>query len=291
MRSVGDEMQTATQVFTPRSPGQIAKVLDLCMAPGGYSATTFKYNPEATVRGITLPLEQGGHPLLVKAPIGWHLDVKFLDITMLAMKFGVTEIPVNHPEGAYFSTVRLFPWETFDIVFCNGQVLRTHLRAEHCTSREPTRLIVSQLIFALQRIKKGGSLVVLLHKADAWPSVRLTYQMSRFAQVQLYKPRIAHTTRGSFYLIAKNVQPESEAGKKALKEWKETWRCATFGGELRTGETELLGAEVVTKVLDEFGGQYIELARSTWQIQADALSQTEYCGGGDWKATSVLDST
>ncbi|MCJ1240832.1 hypothetical protein MMC14_008836 [Varicellaria rhodocarpa] len=278
MCKIGDEMQIATKVFSP--PSQVShqkiNVLDLCMAPGGYSASALKYNPGSVVRGITLPEDQGGHRMLVKAPPGCRMHVKDLDITMLATEFGVTDIPPNHPEGDKFSTTRLFAQENFDLVFCGGQVLRNHPKPKHCEPREHTRLIVSQLIFALQRIKTGGRLVVLLHKADAWSSIQLILQIDRFASVLLFKPRAAHKVRSSFYLIATEVRPESDTAKKAVKKWKEIWWRATFGGEEGTGEAESSEPGFVKNVLDEFGKWLIDYARPVWQLQVEALRETEF---------------
>ena len=161
MRQIGNEMENATQIFSSaHSADHEGKILDLCMAPGGYSACAFKNNPGATVRGITLHTDQGGYPLLlVKAPYGCHLTFKYGDITMLAKEFGVNDIPSGHPNAAKFSTERLFEWDIFDLVLCDGQVLRTDPTAWRCKTHEDARLRVSQLIFALKRIKVGGSLI------------------------------------------------------------------------------------------------------------------------------------
>ncbi len=64
MRQIGDEIQEATGALD--IPGESPQVLDLCMAPGGYTASTLKHSPHAHVSGITLPETEGGHPLLVK---------------------------------------------------------------------------------------------------------------------------------------------------------------------------------------------------------------------------------
>ncbi len=42
-------------------------------------------------------------------------------------------IPASHPDAGSFSSDRPFLDQQFDLVFCDGQVLRTHERPE-CTS-------------------------------------------------------------------------------------------------------------------------------------------------------------
>lgn len=42
------------------------KVLDICMAPGGYTAAVLKFNPRASTFAITLPKDQGGHPIHIE---------------------------------------------------------------------------------------------------------------------------------------------------------------------------------------------------------------------------------
>ncbi|KAH8665751.1 hypothetical protein BGZ60DRAFT_378592 [Tricladium varicosporioides] len=73
MQEIADEMQTRTLAFTPRrgsSPRPTRntefKSLDICMAPGGYTAAVLKYHPNAKAYGITLPVDQGGHPLHIE---------------------------------------------------------------------------------------------------------------------------------------------------------------------------------------------------------------------------------
>ena len=274
MQHVGDEIETRTKAFSlpgdTRSSG--LRVLDLCMAPGGFSASAVKYSQDIiSICAITLPHSQGGFKLLFESPL---LQIQFQDITMLATEFGATDIPPTHPDRAEFVTDRPFEDESFDLVFCGGQVLRSHSRGPHREQTEPLRLRVSQLILALQRIRKCGSLVMLMHKADAWDTVKLVHQISRFAAVALIKPKKSHAAKGTFYLVAKNVQPEDDAAKEALVGWKKSWWDATFGGEDGLGGSEAPdGEDSVKKLLDEYGKEYAKQVRHVWKIQVDALSQ------------------
>ena len=193
MQGIDDELQTSTNALTVTSErGEVVKILDPCMAPGGYTASALKYNPSAIACGVTLPFAKGGHKLLLQSS---RYSVKFLDITMLASEFGVDEVPFAHPEHASFFRERPYLGQTFHLVFYDGQVLRTHQRAEHREQQEALRLTVSQLILALQRIRPGGTLVILLHKLEAWDTTELLYKFSHFSSIQLFRRRLRKSTR------------------------------------------------------------------------------------------------
>jgi hypothetical protein len=173
------------------------------MAPGGFAASVLKVNANARVCGVSLPVSQGGHELLLP---GWktnpRIQVTFLDITMLASEMGITDVPMNHTDASNFLQDRPFQSQVFDLVFCDGQVLRTHSREEYREQVEAKRLLTSQLVLALQRIKHCGKLVLLLHKVEALHTVLLLHTLSKFSLIQLFKPKKKHATRSSFYVVA-----------------------------------------------------------------------------------------
>jgi hypothetical protein len=138
MRTIGRELDDTTSALTIQDNGNCRPaILDLCMAPGGFSSAAIYRNPSALVRGISLPVEQGGHEMLLRE--NWSdtdpnadIYVSFRDITLLADEMGipVSDIPASHPDAASFSSDRPFLGQHFDLVFCDGQVLRTHERPE-----------------------------------------------------------------------------------------------------------------------------------------------------------------
>lgn len=110
-------------------PRQSLSVLDLCMAPGGFSTAVLNHNThhDVSIHGVTLPVSMGAYE--VRIP-NWRSDprianIQFLDVTMLASEMSITspdEIPASHSDKASFITTPLFsssdnPSRKFDIVF------------------------------------------------------------------------------------------------------------------------------------------------------------------------------
>ncbi|KZF23269.1 hypothetical protein L228DRAFT_237850 [Xylona heveae TC161] len=267
------------------------QVLDLCMAPGGFAAAVLKQNPRAQVAGISLPLEDGGHKLRVLFGIrDSRVKVMFRDITMLTEEFGINGIPADHPDSDKFLNIRPYHGRTFDLVFCDGQVLRTHKRASYRESKEAIRLTCAQLILGLGRIKPGGNLVMLLHKVDDWNSAQILYTFSQFSRITLFKSSRKHKDRGAFYMIASNVQPGHPKAAAAVKEWQRVWRDATFGdkttGLLADSSAEesaqtkpafpLQREVTVHQLIEMFGETLIDHGRPIWKIQAKALANASF---------------
>lgn len=200
---------------------------------------------------------------------------------MLVNEYTDKPIPAKYPEKGKLLTIRPFKYHSFDLVFCDGMVLRTQQRESHREGTEVTRLATSQLILAMQRIKAGGTMIMLLHKIDSYGAAHILHTFSKFAKVDAFKPQKKHASRSSFYMVAKDVQPGSEAAKAAVQGWKELWYKTTFGGEQGTGERRSDPPEsVVMSMLEDFGDRLMELGRPVWSTQADALSRTEYAGDG-----------
>ncbi|RYP83849.1 hypothetical protein DL769_001271 [Monosporascus sp. CRB-8-3] len=273
---IGDELDKATSVLALAATGGNAppRVLDMGMAPGGFTSAVLKRHPTATVRGISLPPEVGGFEVMLPK---WRSDpriqIEFLDITMLADEMGtpVTSIPVTHDDSANFSSQRPFLGEKFDLVFCGAAVVRTHPRAAYRESRERLRLTVSQLVVALQRVREGGSLVILQHKLEAWDTIELIKTFTGFSNVRLFKPERKHAIRSSFYMVATEVRPRDASAMSAVRTWKARWEAATFGADDDLKACLHVSEGHVRGVLSDFGSQLISLATPVWKIQAAAL--------------------
>lgn len=267
-----------------REVGNNPKALDLCMAPGGFAGAVLRAIRNAIVCGITLPVEDGGHPMTMPLwETNQRLQTLWLDITMLAAEMGADKIPPEHPEASKFSTLRPFGGQAFDLVFCDGNVLRTQKRETYRERKERVRLLTSQLILAMQRIKAGGSLIIRFHKLEAVDTATILCSFTKFSSIQLFKPPKHHAIRSSFYMIAKDVQPQHPEAIRALKGWKKQWVEMTMDTEESDPNAHLddqVENEKAEALLATFGPELITLGRPIWGIQANALSKSHFIREG-----------
>lgn len=246
----------------------------MCAAPGGFLATALRFNPKGRFLAFSLPEAMGGHKVqLQRRP---NVKLRFMDITMLAADMGVTDIPAEHPDAANFLPRKFTDGQVFDLILCDGQVLRTHARASYREKREARRLIVTQLALALEHVRPGGTMVVLLHRVESWETVSLLHTFSKFSSIQLFKSQNAHATRSSFYMVTTNIQRRHPDAMSAVEGWKTVWKIATFGTDEEYWKMICESESRVGAVLEEFGPQLIELGRDIWGIQARALARAPW---------------
>ncbi|ROV87473.1 hypothetical protein VSDG_09789 [Cytospora chrysosperma] len=287
MQMIAKEMQGKTRAFSIKTPAtETPTILDLCAAPGLFLEHAIKVNRGASALGFTLPYHHGGYTLSVKR--GARINIKFLDITMLAEDMGVTdqEIPPENPHAQDFRPAEFHAGQVFDLVLCDGQVLRNHQphRAAYREGREASRLLLTQLALGLDHLRPGGTMVVLLHRLESWDTVLLLRTFTKISSVELFKPRSGHAVKSSFYMIAKDVQSKQPEAVAAVEQWKEIWRTATFEtDEQRWREVRRhVGADIpdVDAFLREFGPEVARMGREVWDIQADALERAPFMRKG-----------
>jgi 23S rRNA U2552 (ribose-2'-O)-methylase RlmE/FtsJ len=278
MRRIGEELHNATLGFATRTyPGNI---LDMCAAPGGFLATAMHLNPDSEAVAFSLPLSDGGYNILLTEDT--KLSVKFLDITMLAADMGVTDIPKKHPDAGKFLPCQMKETQLFDLVLCDGHVLRTHApaRASYRETREPARLKTTQLALGLEHIRPGGTMVVLFHKVECWDTMCFLRRFSKFSSVQLYKPIAGHAKRSSFYMVATNVKRQDPEAILAIENLEAVWRAATFGTDEDFAEALRKGEQSAEDVLEEFGSVLVKHGRKVWETQANALAKAPFIKKG-----------
>ncbi|KAL2800321.1 hypothetical protein BJX66DRAFT_332462 [Aspergillus keveii] len=215
-QEVGDGLASATgllDLYGTSSP----RILDLCMAPGGFSMTSKKRLPRSIIDAITLPTELGGHQVM--SPEIFN-EIIYAEITMFAQELVLGEADrylSAHPDSAKFHTTRPYLENKYDVVFCGGTVCKDHPREEYrSVDCEAPRLWASELVFTLNRLKPSGSLVLLLHRVQSWSTVCLIHAFSQFSDVQLFKHPKFHSIKSSFYLVAKNIDLEHETAKTSI---------------------------------------------------------------------------
>lgn len=275
MKTIAYDMHRVTGVFHIKNPYRDGySILDMCMAPGGFLAIALSCNPEAQALAFSLPRIDGGHRVLLpKRP---SVTLKFLDVTMLAEDMGLSCIPNEHPDAGNFLPSQFDPRQSFDIIICDGQVLRNHGRADYRERTEASRLCLTQLTIALSHLTPGGTMIVLLHKVEALATVQLLHTFDKFASIQLFKHTRFHAKRSSFYMLATNIRADSEDAKTAIERWKFQWKIATFGTDKDYCGASQLDMSDVEVILKEFGPRLISLGRRIWEIQANALEKAPF---------------
>lgn len=276
MVRIGQALQKKAKIIPPPSKTIHLKALDICMAPGGYSATVLKFNSYSQVCGVTLPEDLGGHRVhLPDWQKNSRVKIQFLDITMLAAEMGFPDlVSQNQPGVVEFSNDRPFQGQQFDVVFCDGKVLDTHTRTLEAIN-EPVRLTAAQLTLAFHRIKYSGTLIMLLHQSYGPHNVRLLEAFNQFSQIEVIKHQVSHVKRSSFYLVAKNVDPQHPRARRLIDEMRWAWRKLTainfnvnFPDSDAGKEPE---KEDMKDIMDSFGEKLLELAEPGWKLQTQAM--------------------
>lgn len=276
MKSIAKQLHNSTRAFHFAKGRYPIDVLDFCMAPGGFLSFVLDTQRVADVRAFSLPVQEGGHEVLVESDT---INVTFTDITMLAIDMGVTaaEISTDHPDASDFCTRKLLSdGEKFNLVICDGQVLRTHQRALWREGREASRLTLVQLSLGLEHVRPGGTMVILLHKLESWTSLQLLRGLHQFSQLQLFKSSKHHATRSSFYAVARNIQSEHPLATQMVATWKQQWRVSTFGTAEEYREAFHETESDAIAALESFGETYMAMGRHIWATQATALSKAPY---------------
>jgi 23S rRNA U2552 (ribose-2'-O)-methylase RlmE/FtsJ len=279
MQDVGKELHASTGVFNISRPHtEQPAILDMCMAPGGILSIAMQRIPNASVTAYSLPVEAGGHEVFL--PKEKKVNVKMLDVTMLAADLGMNKIPHDHPDKSNFLPKEFDAARAFDIVLCDGQVLRTHERAAYREQCEARRLAVSQLILGLEHLRPSGKMIILMHKLEAPAVVEISHQFHQFSSIRLFKPTKAHAKRSSFYLVASNIQVEHPQAIAAVEKWKRTWEIATFGNNEENIKHLHRDSSWAEKVLEDFGPVLVDMGKTNvWDVQAKALAEAQFIAG------------
>ncbi|KAK6949831.1 hypothetical protein Daesc_008152 [Daldinia eschscholtzii] len=274
MIRIGHELHRSTGAFATQPGSQHPNILDMCMAPGGFLEVALSKSPASSALAFSLPVSDGGHKVFLRKDL--DVEIRYLDVTMLAADMGVDKIPKDHPDADRFLPSQLDQHIYFDPVFCDGQVLRTHSRAPYRAQREAKRLTATQLALGLNHLRPGGTMIVLLYKLEAWDTVNILWIFSKFSVVKLVKPKSGHAKRSSFYMVATNIQSRHPDAIQAIDTWKAAWKVATFGSDEEYQRMIWNGELDVEQLLDEFGLELMALGKEIWRVQADALAKAPF---------------
>ncbi|KAJ5471953.1 hypothetical protein N7539_008522 [Penicillium diatomitis] len=248
------------------------------MAPGGFTATAKARLPGSLIHAFTLPPEVGGYDVMAR---GACQNIIYGDITMYPKEMGYEEeIPTGHTDFKNFEISRPFPGNLYDLIICGGAVARDQPRDVYRNDCESRRLTVSQLVFAMNRLKLGGSLILLLQRIESWDTVCILHAFNEFSTIQLYKHPKAHAIKSSFYLVAKNVNLDHDAAKESIAYWKALWKYLTFkeSRPIALPESKLYRSDdaSVRILREKFGPKFLNIAQPIWEIQAEALRKAPF---------------
>ncbi|KAJ5497058.1 hypothetical protein N7463_009045 [Penicillium fimorum] len=259
MNTLGQEIDTATNAFKIRQVDSTPPaILDICMAPGAFLEIALRKNRGSHALAFSLPVSCGGY----RSRLASGLNAKrvFLDVTMLAADMDVDRIPEGHEDAENFcpgnlKKVGFLIW---------SYVLRQHTHAPYQEGREAKRLATAQLALGLQHLTPSGTIVVFLHRLEAWNIVNLIRTFHKISSVRLFKPTTVH---------AKRQHPEAI---EAVKRWKIIWRVATFASDEEYRKVILDEDPSVETLLEDFGPELVKLGKEIWKIQANALADAPF---------------
>ena len=118
------ELHNATQAFSFNK--KRVEILNLCIAPSGFSACALQENLMGLMNTFSLPVEEGRHPILMPYGKGdGRICVHFLNITMWAEELRVNAILKVHPDTSKFCCGWPYIHTSYDLAICDGQVLST----------------------------------------------------------------------------------------------------------------------------------------------------------------------
>ncbi|RPD58735.1 hypothetical protein L226DRAFT_548347 [Lentinus tigrinus ALCF2SS1-7] len=287
MRSIMQELDRVAHCIP--SSKQLS-FLDVGCAPGGFSSYILQKNRTAIGMGISLPESAGGHALLLEE---W-LRSRYHHYPEDILNYHWSPAPADDVRD---HRSLQFPHEFtghFPLVVLDGHALRTYrhdpsviqspggdadlLKAAHGAYRD--RLLITQLIIALESVTPGGTIVTRLSHIECFPAAPLLYLLDNISKkVVVHKPQTMHKSRGTTYVIAKGVFSSKETrslrdeylqGLKALwGDLKQGGPCEGIGRMLLERDLDFIASGEV--IVEEYVDRLIELGRQTWATQVEGL--------------------
>lgn len=277
MRQIAYEIHDHSKAFLISTSNHDApEILDMCMAPGGFLDVALTKCRYSTALAFTLPPQNGGHEVLLFEKLRSRAETRYADITMLAQDLGVETIPGDHPDAPNFIPRQIERDHLFDLVICDGQVLRTQERLPYREDKEDTRLSTAQLAIGLEHLREAGTMIILLHNLGTYYTSNVIFNFRKFSNVQLFKPTKGHRIMGSFYMIASKVQRQNPLAVEAIEMWKQKWKVNTFGSAEDNINLRLNDLEGVHVLVETFGKELVQMGREIWRMQADALAEAPF---------------
>jgi hypothetical protein len=115
-----------------------------------------------------------------------------------------------------------------------------------------------------------------MHKPESFDTAEVIRTFIKCLTVRLFKLKTKHAIKSSFYMVAMEVDTQSEEMQSAVVKWKKQWGDATFQSDGALSTCLCVSEAQVREMLAEFGPQLIDLATPLWKIQADALRASPF---------------
>lgn len=219
--------------------------------------------------GVSLPVVEGGHEYLLEEHLRSRFQLCCTNLTYFQLGPSVID------DDRLQSLPPQLKERTFDLALLDGHQLRTQVGA---LPWDQERLLISQLILALQSVKEGGTIVMKLPLPHKLVCAKILY-LFRMLSIELrcWKPESMHINRGTFYAVARGIGKGLKGPRlpDVLVEFRKLWVSLTFGGE------EGFGRPMTVKDLDfligtdELCGYHLDwlmkLGRPLWRVQKNAL--------------------
>lgn len=107
-KQIGKGLTLETSIF--RLESARPKILDLYMAPGGFTATAKAGLPGSLIHAVTLPPEVGGYEVMAKKACQ---NIIYGGITMYSKEMGYEEnISTEHPDSENFDKLPAASWQS-----------------------------------------------------------------------------------------------------------------------------------------------------------------------------------
>jgi len=218
--------------------------------------------------GISLSVESGGHAFLVEEHLRPRLELKLADIT----RYQLGPATINDP---FLQPYPFHPhYRTFDLVLLDGHPLR---RSTSPAARNADCLLISQLIIGLQAISLSGTLVMKLSKPERAITAKLLYMLDVLSlSLASWKPLFMHSTRPTFYVVAKGVGYGRQGYRLAhiLYALKVLWMELRYepsrkGKAMRPEDLDFIVSNVELEIT--FGNRLQQLGQPVWLVQAQSL--------------------
>ncbi|TFK49425.1 hypothetical protein OE88DRAFT_1646448 [Heliocybe sulcata] len=250
------------------------KFLDLGCCPGGFASYILQRNRLATGVGVSLPVERGGHKFGLQERLRSRFQIHFADITSFQQ---LSPFFIDHPRLSP-APPQMRP-ASFDLVLLDGHQLRTDT-SDYAAPWDMDRLLISQLILALQSVRTGGSIVFTLAHPERILTAKILYLLHVLSgDVIAIKPRTMHMTRGIFYAVALGVGKGAKGRQmpEMIRGLQDIWAATTFGGEEGKGrfiEGSELDFIIATEELETSHLDWlISVGQPIWDVQAQWLDK------------------